>query len=179
MSATPDDPTPPSPTLLALLPRLPSGPCLDLACGAGRNGLLLAQRGDAVEGWDRDADALARFRAQAQAQRLEQHVTLRQLDLEAPGFVPPPQQFRTVLVFRYLWRPLAPAIAALLAPSGALLYETFTDDPAGRGGPRNPEFRLRVGELPRLFPRLRVEWFVERIDADGHAVATLLARSPG
>ena len=104
---------------------------------------------------------------------------MRTLDLEAPDFRPPPVRFQSVLVFRYLWRPLAPTIAELLAPGGALLYETFTDDPAGRGGPRNPAFRLRCGELPALFPGLRVEWFREHVGDAGHALAVLLARRPG
>jgi hypothetical protein len=88
-----------------------------------------------------------------------------------------------VLVFRYLWRPLAPAIETLLRPGGILLYETFTwrqkDLPHGPG---NAAFLLSEGELPQLFPELRVEAFeeIERRDAEGRAwhLASLLARKP-
>ena len=105
-------------------------------------------------------------------------------DLEAGAGIPlASARFGAVLVFRYLWRPLAPAIEALLRPGGILLYETFTrrqkDLPHGPG---NAAFLLGEGELARLFPGLRVETFeeAERRDADGRAwhLASLLARKP-
>ena len=60
-----------------------------------------------------------------------------------------------ILVFRFLFRPLAPAISAALAPGGLLLYETFTVAQRALGsGPRRAEFLLEPGELRALFSDL-------------------------
>jgi hypothetical protein len=87
-----------------------------------------------------------------------------------------------VLVFRYLWRPLAPALAALLAPGGLLVYETFTlAQEKLPHGPRNPAFLLRPGELRELFPGLRVRLFEEGLFGAGperQALARLVAERP-
>jgi hypothetical protein len=62
-----------------------------------------------------------------------------------------------VLVFRYLWRPLAPALWEALRPGGLLLYETFTKRQREMGlHPRNPAFLLEEGELLALFPGAHV-----------------------
>jgi SAM-dependent methyltransferase len=61
------------------------------------------------------------------------------------------------LVFRYLHRPLIPAILRVLAPGGLLVYETFTNDQrALESGPRNPDHLLESGELPALFSELEI-----------------------
>ena len=71
----------PSPWLLEcgdLIPR--NGRALEVACGRGRNALLLASAGLHVTAVDRDAHALARL--QDQADRLGLPVTTRVVDLE-------------------------------------------------------------------------------------------------
>ncbi len=84
-------------------------------------------------------------------------------------------------MFRFLFRTLAPAIEAALAPGGLLLYETFTRDQARLdGGPRNPQFLLEPGELRSLFPGLEVLAYEEGTRAGGRpeAHASLAARKP-
>ena len=101
-------------------------------------------------------------------------------DLETPHGIPVrPGSCGAILVFRFLFRPLAPAIAAALAPGGLLLYETFTVDQRSLPqGPRNPAFLLEHGELPRLFPTLEVleAWEGIRSGPEPEAVASLCAR---
>ena len=151
------------------------GPTLDLACGRGRHARALAAIGHPVVGVDRNAEFLAELRTTT-------GMPLVRADLErAPA--PPLREgaFGTVLVFRYLHRPLAPALARLLAPGGLLLYETFTREQRALGwGPSRDEFLLEAGELPRLFPDLDTLEFVEGVSAEAKpaACASLAARRP-
>jgi hypothetical protein len=84
-----------------------------------------------------------------------------------------------VLVFCFLFRPLAPGIAELIAPGGLLMYETFTTRQRELGfGPRRDAFLLEPGELPGLFPQLDVLVFEEgpSQDARPSQTARLIAR---
>lgn len=170
---------PPAAFLTEHLPRLCAapGPVLDLACGPGRNAIAAARGGCAVIGLDRSAAALAQLADRARA--AQSAVQAVRADVETGHGIPfAPQSLGAVLVFHYLFRPLAPEIARLLRPGGWLLYETFTT--AQRtlpGGPRNPAFLLRPGELPRLFPTLTPIHHAETT-SHSHATARLLARKP-
>jgi SAM-dependent methyltransferase len=155
------------------------GPIVDLACGRGRNALAIAARVP-VLGVDRSAEFLAELRGASRARGLP--VGAVRADLEsAPG--PPLAEGRcgALIVCRYLHRPLAPALEALLAPGGWLLYETFTIYQRDLGyGPENPAFLLKPGELPTLFPRLEIVHHWEGITDEPKpaAVARLAARRP-
>jgi SAM-dependent methyltransferase len=168
----------PSPHLLAELPRLREagalGPVLDLACGRGRNGLAAAEAGLRVAGIDRDREALAAMRAAARERRATLSAIRADLETEL-GIPVKPGSCGGILVFRFLFRPLAPAIEATLAPGGLLLYETFTIDQRSLGyGPSNPAFLLEPGELPTLFAGLEVLQYSEV--ARPEALARLTAR---
>jgi SAM-dependent methyltransferase len=173
----------PSPFALARLDAVVAaaalGPVLDVACGRGRHALAAAARGARAIGLDRDRDALRALAGLARERGLP--VRCLRVDLEGGGAFPlAPGRAGAVLVFRYLWRPLAPALAAALAPGGLLLYETFvrTREKVGHA-PGNPAFLLEPGELPRLFPGLRVEAFEEVVEASPRgpeALARLAAR---
>jgi len=169
----------PAAFLLEHLPRLRAapGPVLDLACGAGRNALAAARAGCAVIGLDRNANALAQLAAHARATQAA--VQAVRADVETGHGIPfAPQSFGAVLVFHFLFRPLAPEIARLLRPGGWLLYETFTTaQRALPGGPRNPAFLLHPGELPRLFPTLIPIHHAETT-SQSRATARFLARKP-
>src|SRR5262245_28929500 len=60
----------PAALLESLLPILPPGHALDLACGAGRNAILLAAHGWSVVGMDFSHAALARASAVARRTRV-------------------------------------------------------------------------------------------------------------
>jgi len=175
----------PAPQLLAELPRLRAaaalGAVVELACGRGRNLLAVARAGIPVVGIDRDRSALAELRASARAEQLR--VSALRADLETPHGIPlRAGACGVILVYRFLFRPLAPAIEAALAPGGLLLYETFTLHQRSLGqGPRNPAFLLAPGELPRLFPGLEVLDAWEGVVARPwpQALARLTARRPG
>jgi SAM-dependent methyltransferase len=130
-------------------------PVLDLACGRGRNALAVAAHGLRVCALDRDAAALAELGARAHGAGLA--IARVRADVEAGHALPfASGSFGGVLVFRFLFRPLASEIERVLAPGGLLVYETFTTaQRALGGGPRRAEFLLEPGELAGSFPRLK------------------------
>jgi SAM-dependent methyltransferase len=135
---------------------------LDLACGRGRHALAAAELGAATLAIDRDQTALHALHAEAARRGLGALYGLR-ADLETPHGIPvKPGVCGAILVFRFLFRPLAPAISAALAPGGLLLYETFTVAQRALGsGPRRAEFLLEPGELRALFPELELVGYWE------------------
>ncbi len=152
------------------------GPIVDLACGRGRNALATAALGARCVAVDRNPNFLGALRATGEEHRLNLEIV--RADLETEHGIPlRSESCGAVLVFRFLYRPLAPAVEALLCPGGLLLYETFTlrQRELG-GGPRNPAFLLEDGELPTLFPGLEVV-IHEEVVADA-ATARLVARKP-
>ena len=154
------------------------GPALDLACGRGRHALAAARLGVPCLALDRDREALAAF---GPGPGTPAAPILRVCaDLENGLDIPVRAgSCGVVLVFCFLHRPLAAAIAGCLRPGGLLLYETFTVRQRATGsGPRNPAFLLEPGELPRLFPGLEPLAYEEgwRGASPGRHLASLAAR---
>jgi tellurite methyltransferase len=173
-----------SPHVLAHLDRLRDaaacGPVVDLACGRGRNALAIAARGIPVIGVDRNAVFLGELASAARTRALP--IRAVRADLErAPALPLAERSCGALVVCRYLHRPLAAALEALLAPGGWLLYETFTIHQRDlRFGPENPAFLLQPGELPMLFPRLEIamHWEGTTEEPRPAAVARIAARRP-
>lgn len=185
--------TEPIAILAQLLPLLPRGHALDLACGAGRNAIFLAACGWAVTAIDGSRAALDQAKAAAQSHGIDAllieppgstaappiprsgRVHLIEADLEA--FQLPREQFHLIVCFHYLQRSAFPAIEEALVPGGILLYETFTRAQLRfPSGPRNPQYLLETGELRAAFPTLTTIFFREL--SAGKGIATLLARKP-
>src|SRR5258708_139977 len=172
-----------------LLPLLPLGPALDLACGTGRHALLLASRhqpgpaGDSSGGGlgmiGRHAGgadwAVRRVQRAAQAAKRRHGIQLWQADLEEANL--PAQAFSLVLCMNYLQRSLFSQIERTLVPGGVLLFETYTVAQLEfAGGPRNPNYLLESGELRTAFPALR-SLFYRELRA-GKGIASLIAKKP-
>jgi SAM-dependent methyltransferase len=154
------EPAEPSPLLVEHAGRLREaarlGAVCDLACGRGRHALAAAGLGARVVAIDRDPQALGELARRARARRLA--IAPVRADLETPYGIPlRPASCGAILVFRFLFRPLARAIVECLAPGGLLLCETFTlHQREVPYGPRNPAFLLQPGELRELFAELQV-----------------------
>ncbi|MGG1943208.1 class I SAM-dependent methyltransferase [Trinickia sp. NRRL B-1857] len=130
----------------------PGGAVLDIAAGSGRHARWFASRGHPVVAIDRAQPALAALAAMEGVEALA-------ADLEdgSPWPLPETRRFAAVVVTNYLYRPLMPRLAQLLAPGGILLYETFARGNETVGKPSNPAFLLAPGELlEAAYGQLRV-----------------------
>ena len=160
----------PSPFLVERLAELPKGRALDLACGAGRNALCLAEAGYEVEAVDISGVAIERARATARERGVE--VDWRVADLD--DFAPPPGRFDLITVIRYTNRKMMERLPEGLADGGMLLVEHHLRTNAPVRGPTSRAFRLAPNELIDLYHgRLRVLFYDERVapDPDGQHVA--------
>jgi len=125
---------------------------LDLAGGAGRHALWLAQRGWQVTLTDVSSEGLTL--ARKNAADLSPAIDIVQTDLREfrAG-----RQYDLVLVFYYLERAIFPELEKSLRPGGILLFKTYVREEGDPSRPvRNPAHLLEPGELLQAFPRLRV-----------------------
>jgi tellurite methyltransferase len=151
------------------------GLALDVAGGAGRNSVWLAQRGWQVKLLDISDVALrlAREKFESAAPhkgRLQTEI----VDLNSVADLGK-TQYHLVLAFYFLRRELFPAIARALKPGGTLIYRTYTIDRMKvPGGPSDPQYLLQPNELLHGFPDMRVLHYHEMVE--GKAAAELVAR---
>jgi len=174
-----------------LLPILPRGAALDVACGTGRHALLLATRHQHVTAVDWSGVGLDILEARARAARVPIHrvetverigkslhsgVDLVHGNLERLEL--PENSFLLILCVQFLQRSLFPQFVRALRPGGMLLFETYTRAQLDfAGGPRNPAYLLGAGELRNAFPELRVIFYREL--RAGQGIASLVAQKPG
>jgi SAM-dependent methyltransferase len=152
------------------------GDALDVACGRGRNALWLAAQGFVVRAVDRDRAAVEAL--ESEAERMQLPIEGVVVDLESGDPRLGVSAFDLVVVTNYLHRPLFPSLLAALRPGGTLVYETFTREQARRGKPTNPAFLLEPDELRQLVAPL-VILAAREGEAEGRAVASVIARRPG
>jgi len=189
--AADDSTAEPAGIVCELLPLLPPGAALDLACGTGRNALFLAEHGRHVTAVDWSGAALEILEAHARTKNLSTRrirrlqdvkrsayacIDLVQADLERMEL--PEGRFDLILNIRYLQRSLFPQIGRALRANGMLLFETYTQAQLDFcGGPKNPAYLLKAGELREAFPELQVLFYRELHAGEG--IASLAARKPG
>lgn len=155
-----------------------SSAVLDLACGEGRNGLVLAQKGVEVVFADRSSSALEVVKRCLAEQQLPGREW--QVDLEQPDTNPfLGQSFSAIICFRYLHRPLFPALLNAVTPGGLVIYETFTTENRRFGRPHNSDFLLQPGELKTLFNDWELIHYFEGIEQNpDRAIANIVTRKP-
>jgi len=153
-------------------------PVLDLACGTGRNGLVLAQCGIPVVFADRDAAALDIVKQRLLEDTLPGRIW--EVDLEQTGANPfSGQKFSGIIGFRYLHRPLFTALKKAVEPGGLVIYETFTVENRRFGRPANPNFLLHQGELNMIFQDWEPVYKFEGIRPNpDRAIAQIVSRKP-
>ena len=146
--------------LVAEVEGLQPGRALDVACGAGRNAVWLAELGWNVTGVDFSDVALANARALAAERAVD--VEWQQADLR--DWRPAEAAFDLVVVL-YLQLPAAELrmilgrTAAAVAPGGTLLVVGHDRENlnGGHGGPKDPAVLFTPAEVARELPGLEVE----------------------
>ena len=101
--------------------KLAPGTAMDLACGAGRNALYLAERGWAVTAVDGSEKAIELVQQRAAARGLEVHTKVA--DLTAPEFRMLPETYDLVLIAYYLQRDLFAKIKTAVRPGGVVVSD--------------------------------------------------------
>ena len=167
------------------------GRALDLAGGAGRNAVWLAQRGWRVKLIDISDVALSLAReklvsaergSSSSSQPRASAVPFGDLetgivDLNSVDHLGT-EIYDLVIAFYFLRRALFPAITRALKPGGTLIYRTYTlDRMKVSGGPSDPKYLLQANELLHAFKSIRVLHYHEMMA--GKAAAELIARKHG
>src|SRR5688572_12311802 len=146
-------PREPSSVLMSLAEFLPeSGKTLEVAGGAGRNAIWLAQQGLDVT----IADVSSVGLAQAAARAAEAGVNLTTLCIDLQDNPFPAGPWDLIVSCRYLHRPLFAVYPRVLAPGGILIVIQPTKTNLQRHEKPPPDFLLEDGELPRLIRGLSI-----------------------
>jgi 2-polyprenyl-3-methyl-5-hydroxy-6-metoxy-1,4-benzoquinol methylase len=169
--------------LVAEVDGLEPGRALDLACGAGRNAVWLAEQGWTVTGADFSDVALENARGLAAERRVE--VDWVQADVRE--WEPPAGAFDLIAVL-YLQipaeelRPVLARAAGAVAPGGTLLVvgHDLQNLNGGYGGPKDPRVLFTPEEIAAELPGLAVQKAervlrpVETEDGEAQAIDTLV-----
>lgn len=149
----------PSSLLADTVDWLPDGRALDVATGAGRNAIFLAEHGYDVEGVDLSAEALDVARERAAEAGVEvtwRHADVTDLDLEAGAY-------DVVHVSFFYDLDLLADLKDALAPGGVLTYEHhLRPASAVDRGPSSDRYRFRSNDLLRACLDLTVLAYRER-----------------
>ncbi len=149
----------PNPLLAELASPLVAGRALDLAAGAGRNALWLAQRGWQVTAVDFSRVGLERASSRASEAGLE----LDCVHADLYDYRPQAAAFDLVLIAYMHPQPhmraaVFAAAAEAVAPGGHLLVIGLDEtDPHEGGGPADPARRFSVNRLTGAFPGIELE----------------------
>jgi SAM-dependent methyltransferase len=165
------------PWLFKILPLLPKGRILDVACGRGRNAVYLAEQGHAIHAIDYSDEGVSQLRSVAASRQLD--ITAETVDLEhSPAL--PSATYDIVIVFFYLQRTLFPALMQSVRPGGIMVVRTFSRAGDFPGSPRRKEFVLAPGELLQIFTGWDILLHEEGLEASskGGSLAGIVARRP-
>jgi SAM-dependent methyltransferase len=168
----------PNARLVALVAKLPPGKALDLACGAGRHAIVLAENGWDVTAVDNSAVGVEIAKKRAAEKNLK--IDFRRADLEGGEFAIEENAFDLICDLFYLQRDLFAAMKNGVKAGGvivAAIHIYGADEPAGR-------FSLREGELREFFADFEILHHRESPPADEGAgdrrrrKAEIIARKP-
>jgi SAM-dependent methyltransferase len=165
------------PTILLAetLDKLPAGTAIDLACGAGRNAIYMAERGWSVTAIDGSAKAIELVRERSAARGVQVETCLG--DLTDPGFTMLPDTFDLVLIAFYLQRDLFAKAKTAVRPGGVIIAIVHTPGP----GEEWSEKRAAPGELRSFFNSWPILWEYagpSRDPAHKRPVAEIVVRRP-
>ena len=122
---------------------------LDLACGAGRNSLYLAQVGFKVDAVDIAELSLQTLRKEATALGVLESVEIQLEDLDY--FEPKADVYSLIVMMNYLDRTLIERTKAALQVGGRYVVETYMVDAENEKEYSTPENLLLAQELKEIF----------------------------
>jgi SAM-dependent methyltransferase len=146
------------------------GRALDVACGAGRNSIFLAQAGYRVDAIDISPEGLNQARQKAENQGLS--INWIEQDLDQP------YQFDTdydlIIVMWYVNLELITRLCDCLAPGGYLLCEEHLITDQEVIGPTSLNYRVASGDLREAVSGVEVLLYEESIEmtSEGDQVAS-------
>jgi tellurite methyltransferase len=167
--------TEPTPLLAATASKFAPGKALDLACGAGRNALWLAEHGWNVTAIDGASEAIEILQTRAAERSLKINAIVA--DLEKGDFEIEPSRWDFIAICYYLQRNLFEPAERGVVPGGVLLSIVHIMEPGEEESP----FRLRPGELKKYFAGWEILHYHEGKANDAahrRAVAEIVARKP-
>jgi SAM-dependent methyltransferase len=148
---------------------------LDVACGAGRHAVALAESGFAATGVDFSSEGLRK--GEALARQRGGHVDWVERDLELAGADFGEGLYDLVVVFFFLHRPLFPLLQRCLKRGGVVVYKTYSVDQIRYAKrPNHRTYLLEHNELLRAFAGFRVLVYEEQWEGSG--TAALIAQKP-
>ncbi len=163
----------PTTLLVEIAEKLAPGTAIDLACGAGRNALYLAEQGWTVTAVDGSERAIELLQLRFAARGLQ--VDTKVADLTSPTFRMPPDAYDLILIAFYLQRDLFAKVKAAVRPGGVVVAIAHTPEP----GEKWSEKRAGPGELREFFNGWELLWEYEgpsRDPAHRRPVAEIAAR---
>lgn len=134
----------PSEKLMNILKHVKGKNALDVACGAGKNALFLANNDFHVDALDISQVALEALDKKGIPNIKTQHI-----DLET--FVPPANHYDLIVKTNYLQRDIIMHLSHALKTDGLLFIETYMHHDENEKPPSNPDFLLKQGELKSFF----------------------------
>ncbi len=168
----------PSAPLPAAIGGIAPGLALDLASGAGRHALFLAERGWRVEALEGSRAGVERMLSEAARRNVAGPIEARICDLEGPGFTLEPERYDLVCDFYFLHRPLFEQIRRAVRPGGLFVAAIHVED---ADAPHR--FLLAPGELRALVESWGWDVLHGREGSSTesghhHATAEIVARRP-
>ena len=161
----------PSAFLKQQLQHLKPGKALDLACGAGRNSIFLAQNGFFVDAVDVSSVGLERAREREET--LGVSINWLNQDL-LDSWKLPSESYSLIILFRFVALELLPVLPEILERGGSLMIEEHLQwKGEAVSGPTNENFRVPPGELARIVDGLKVVYEYEGLvkEPDGALAA--------
>jgi 2-polyprenyl-3-methyl-5-hydroxy-6-metoxy-1,4-benzoquinol methylase len=135
---------PPSPTLVCFAQKAPGKYALDLACGAGRNALFLANEGFCVDAVDIAEAPLKKLDALEEGGRITTYCA----DLDD---FEPPRRYDLIVMANFLDRKLIERMKSYLNEGGLFIVETYMAHPDNEKKDSDASYLLRDEELKKLF----------------------------
>ena len=149
--------------LVSLVEKLKAGKALDLACGAGRNAIFLAENGWQVTAVDNSSAGLEIAKQRAKEKGLK--IDFRFADLEAGEFEIEENAYDLICDFYYLQRNLFAAMKKGIR-AGGIIVSTIHIYGEGEDAGR---FLLREGELKKFFAGFEILHYHETSQTDTDA----------